>query len=83
MTIDIKRLNSQSADFWQQLKDLQAWESESDDAVLQSVNAIIKDVREHGDTALIELTARFDNLQDGGSIPVTITKLLFPPFFIK
>ncbi len=63
MTIDIKRLNSQSADFWQQLKDLQAWESESDEAVLQSVNAIIKDVRARGDAALIELTAKFDDLQ--------------------
>jgi histidinol dehydrogenase len=63
MTIDIKRLNSRSAGFWQQLKDLQAWESESNDAVLQSVNAIIKDVRARGDTALIELTARFDDLQ--------------------
>jgi len=63
MTIDIKRLNSQSADFWRQLKDLQAWESESDDAVLQSVNQIIKDVKVRGDAALIELTARFDDLQ--------------------
>jgi histidinol dehydrogenase len=63
MPVDVKRLSSQSANFWQQLKDLQAWESESDDAVLQSVNAIIKDVRARGDAALIELTAKFDDLQ--------------------
>ncbi len=63
MPIEIKRLNSQSADFWQALKALQTRESESDEAVLQSVNEIIKAVRTRGDAALIELTARFDGLQ--------------------
>ena len=62
MPIDIKHLNSQSVDFWQQLKALQAGESETDEAVLQSVNEIIKAVRTRGDAALIELTARFDDL---------------------
>jgi len=57
------RLNSQSVDFWEQLKALQAGGSETDEAVLQSVNEIIKAVRTRGDEALIELTARFDGLQ--------------------
>ncbi|MFB3058254.1 MAG: histidinol dehydrogenase, partial [Gammaproteobacteria bacterium] len=65
MSIEIKRLNSQSADFWQALKELQTRESESDEAVLQSVNQIIKAVRTRGDAALIELTARFDGWQAG------------------
>ena len=65
MPIEIKRLNSQSADFWQALKELQTGESESDEAVLQSVNEIIKAVRTRGDAALIELTARFDGWQAG------------------
>ncbi len=63
MTIDIKRLDSQSADFWPRLKELLAWDSVSDDAVLQSVNQIITAVRTRGDAALIELTAKFDDLQ--------------------
>ncbi len=63
MPIEIKRLKSQSADFWQALRELQTRESESDEAVLQSVNEIIKAVRTRGDAALIELTARFDGLQ--------------------
>ena len=63
MPIDITRLNSQSVDFWQQLKALLAGESETDETVLQSVNEIIKAVRTRGDEALIELTARFDGLQ--------------------
>ena len=65
MPIEIKRLNSQSADFWQALKELQTRESESDEAVLQRVNEIIKAVRTRGDAALIELTARFDGWQAG------------------
>ena len=65
MPIEIKRLNSQSADFRQELKELQIRESESDEAVLQSVNQIIKAVRTRGDAALIELTARFDGWQAG------------------
>jgi len=63
MPIDIRWLNSQSVDFWQQLKALQVGESETDEAVLQSVNEIIRAVRTRGDEALIELTARFDGLQ--------------------
>jgi len=63
MTIDIKRLSSESQDFWQQLKDLQAWEAVSDDAVLSSVIDIIRAVKTNGDAALIELTAKFDDLR--------------------
>jgi len=63
MTVSIKRLNHQAQDFWPQMKQLLAWESVSDDAVLQSVNQIINAVRTRGDAALIELTAKFDDLQ--------------------
>ena len=63
MAIDIKRLNSQSQGFWQQLEDLQAWESVSDDAVLSAVIHILKSVKTGGDAALIELTAKYDGLQ--------------------
>ena len=63
MAIDIKRLNSQSQGFWQQLEDLQAWESVSDDAVLSAVIDILKSVKTGGDAALIELTAKYDGLQ--------------------
>ncbi len=63
MAIDIKRLNSGSQDFWQQLKGLQDWETVSDEAVLNSVIDIIKAVKTDGDAALIELTAKFDDLR--------------------
>jgi len=73
MPIEIRRLNSQSADFWQALKELQTRESESDEAVLQSVNEIIKAVRTRGDEALIEFTAMFDGLQVDSMSQLEIT----------
>ena len=63
MTLDIERLNSQSAGFWQRLSELLAWETTSDAGVLQSVREILNDVQTRGDAALIELTGRFDDLQ--------------------
>jgi len=60
---DIKRLDTKHADFWPQLKDLLAWEAVSDDAVLTTVNEIIKAIRNRGDAALMEFTERFDSLK--------------------
>ncbi len=53
MNIEIKRLNSQSADFWQKLEELQAWDTASDDVLLKTVTDIIDSVRSRGDAALI------------------------------
>lgn len=59
----IQRLNSQAPEFQQQLDDLLAWESVSDDAVLGRVMEILQNVRRKGDAAVLEYTARFDQLQ--------------------
>ncbi|MEJ2508160.1 MAG: histidinol dehydrogenase [Gammaproteobacteria bacterium] len=61
--IDIQRLDSSAADFWPALERLLAWESVSDDAVLDTVRGIIEDVRTRGDAAVLEYTARFDRLE--------------------
>jgi histidinol dehydrogenase len=63
LKIEIKRLNSQSADFWQKLAELQAWDTTADDVLLKTVTDIIDAVRSRGDTALIEFTAKFDRFQ--------------------
>ena len=60
---DIRRLDSSSPDFWPALERLLAWESVSDDAVLETVRGIIDEVRARGDAAVLEYTARFDRLQ--------------------
>ena len=59
----IKRLTTQSSDFWPQLEQLLAWESVSDAAVVKAVEGILADVRQRGDAAVIEYTNRFDRVQ--------------------
>lgn len=59
----MRRLDTSSADFESSLAHLTAWEGESDSVVSQTVAAIIADVGVRGDAALLEYTARFDQLE--------------------
>ena len=61
--MNIKSLNAQSDNFWSELDAMLAWESVSDEKVLTVVNDIIKNVRQHGDDAVVEYTNRFDRMQ--------------------
>ncbi len=58
--VDIARLDTGMADFKQRLERLLAWESVSDDRVVQAVQDILGQVRLRGDAALVEYTNRFD-----------------------
>ncbi|NIB41869.1 histidinol dehydrogenase [Pseudomaricurvus alkylphenolicus] len=58
----IKQLNASSPDFESRLEHLLAWESVSDDAVAQTVSAILAEVKSEGDAALLRYTNRFDRL---------------------
>ncbi|MCG8427475.1 MAG: histidinol dehydrogenase [Chromatiales bacterium] len=60
---DIRQLNTADADFTAQLDQLLAWESVSDDSVNNIVNEIIRNIRQHGDKALLDYTNRFDGWQ--------------------
>ena len=60
--IKIKRLDSQTADFWTSLDELLAWESVSNEKVDASVKQILTNVRRNGDRAVIELTNQFDRM---------------------
>jgi len=57
---EITRLSSQDADFDRRLDGLLAWESVSNQQVQETVDAILAAVRERGDQALLDYTARFD-----------------------
>lgn len=61
--IEIRQLNAQQSDFWQQLEQCLAWDSASDEQVVSTVSRIIADVRKRGDAAVIEYTNQFDRLQ--------------------
>ncbi|WP_020558998.1 histidinol dehydrogenase [Thiofilum flexile] len=59
----VRELTSTSPSFWQDLQALLAWDSVSDDAVFNTVNGILKEVRTRGDAAVVEYTNRFDRMQ--------------------
>jgi histidinol dehydrogenase len=60
--VNIRRLRTDSVDFDQELQRLHHWSAETDGAIEQRVADILTDVRERGDAAVLEYTARFDAL---------------------
>ena len=62
---EILRLDSQQADFDEQLNKLLAWESVSNKEVNQIVDEILQQVKRNGDAAVVEYTNRFDRLTAG------------------
>ncbi len=60
MAVKFNRLNSNDADFNNQLDALLAWETVSDSKVEEAVAEILSSVSKQGDAALLELTNRFD-----------------------
>ena len=71
---DITRLDTATADFHNQLEGLLAWEGVSSDEVNATVRHILSEVRHRGDSALLELTNRFDHMQ-----ATSITELELQP----
>jgi histidinol dehydrogenase len=62
MTDILRRLDTGQADFEARLRELTAWQDEGDHSVTEAVAAIIADVAQRGDAALLDYTARFDDL---------------------
>ncbi len=62
MPPEIKQLNSQDTDFWTELEKLLAWETVSDESVMNTVSEILTSVRTEGDKAVLDYTSRFDGL---------------------
>jgi histidinol dehydrogenase len=56
----IRQLNTRDSDFWSKLDDTLAWDSASDNAVVETVNGILADVKLRGDAAVVEYTNNFD-----------------------
>ncbi|MCU7807745.1 MAG: histidinol dehydrogenase [Candidatus Thiodiazotropha sp. (ex Semelilucina semeliformis)] len=69
---EIRQLSTTDKDFQQQLDALLAWESVSDTAVKDTVNQIIRDIREKGDAALVDFTNRFDRWQAASAADLEI-----------
>jgi histidinol dehydrogenase len=61
--LNIRRLDSSQSGFAAELERLLAWEAEVDADVQRRVRAILDDVRERGDAAVLDYTRRFDRLE--------------------
>jgi histidinol dehydrogenase len=66
VTLAIRRLRADAPGFDQALDELLHWDVSADDEVNRLAQTILQDVRERGDAALLEYTARFDRWQPAG-----------------
>lgn len=60
--MQIRRLSSAEADFEKKFSELVAVDASVDPEITRRAEAIVEDVRERGDAAVLEYTARFDHL---------------------
>lgn len=60
--MNINRFDSSDSDFQLELGKLLAWESVSNEAVFSTVSEILRAVKSHGDSAVLEYSQRFDGL---------------------
>ena len=60
--MQIRRLSSAEADFRKKFSELVAVDASVDPEITRRAEAIVEDVRERGDAAVLEYTARFDRL---------------------
>lgn len=61
--MNIRRFQSDQADFDTQIDALLAWEAVSDTQVQVTVSNIVNDVRQRGDQALVEYSQQFDRVE--------------------
>jgi histidinol dehydrogenase len=75
--LNIRSLNYDDADFYQQLDKLLAWDASIDGEVAKIVADILADVKKRGDAAVIEYTNKFDrmNLQQASEFELDKTQL--------
>jgi histidinol dehydrogenase len=69
---EITRLSTADPDFDRRLDALLSWESVSDDRVEATVKAIIRDLREGGDAALLDLTRRLDRWEPASAADLEV-----------
>ncbi len=70
----IRQLTTTDSDFWSKLDDVLAWDSASDNAVVETVNGILADVKVRGDAAVVEYTNQFDAMH-----ATALSELEIPP----
>ncbi len=74
-------LSTASADFEAQFKAKLHWSADTDAAIEQRVAAILADVRQRGDAAVLEYTAKFDGLAASSMAQLELTQADFKAAF--
>jgi len=69
----VTQLKTSDADFLSRLDRLLAWEQSTDSEVVTTVSAILEDVRQRGDAALLEYTAKFDRVEAASAAELELT----------
>ena len=62
-SVAIRHLNTAAPDFEAEFQRVLHWSAETDHAIEERVAAILQDVQQRGDAAVIEYTNRFDGMQ--------------------
>ena len=74
MTLQLRQLDTRSADFEAGFARLRHWSDEADAQIESRVAAILADVRARGDAAVLEYTARFDGLRAASVGELALTR---------
>jgi histidinol dehydrogenase len=70
----IRQLSTASPDFEAEFQRVLHWSAEQDQAIEERVAAILADVQQRGDAAVLEYTQRFDALQAGSVAALELTR---------
>lgn len=74
MSIQLRQLNTAAADFEAQFQRVLHWSAETDAAIEGRVAEILADVKARGDAAVLEYTARFDQVQAKSLAQLELTR---------
>ena len=72
--VNIRQLSTAAADFETEFERVRHASADADDAIEQRVADILADVRQRGDAAVLDLTARFDGVQAQSVAALEITR---------
>ena len=72
--VAIRHLNTAAPDFEAEFQRVLHWSAETDHAIEERVAAILKDVQQRGDAAVIEYTNRFDGMRAESMTALELTR---------
>ncbi|WP_353092107.1 histidinol dehydrogenase [Methylibium sp.] len=79
--VNLRHLATTQPDFEAAFRAVQHWSAETDDAIESRVAAILADVQQRGDAAVLEYTARFDALPVASMSELELTQADFAAAF--